>query len=266
MIDNGLLGKVVKTDNYHFIGFLYPNFPFVGHLSHFNTENIPGIIYTGSEHLVREAKTLVTKFLSKEDLSKTGIKKFISTYSADGKYDIDLTDIKSRVTLLDLVYSKHKLDYTQYLDDDMLKYLLNKDEQTFYDFLKLCWLFEEQCTNTENMGLYSSKAIFKLLNKSIKEIYTKILSIESDTALDSLELAFAHFITDAKMRNYIPNKSDEKNAMLKTFDNSTRGKENEIVLIFSKYRNMSHNKKIKLIWLFTEFKKQIKTEEEHNAD
>ena len=253
MIVNGLLGKIVKTDDYHFIGFLYPNFPFISHLL-FNMEDIPGFIYTGGEHLAKGEKAFITMLSKKEDLSRNE-KPFISTYSAYG-HDIDLTGSNGRKIVLDLVYSHWGLDYSQYLDDDDLKELLRMEEQEFYKFVKFRWLSKKQCINNKDLGFYSGKDIAKLLNKPIEGIYAKVL-YESDTSLDSLERALADFIRDAKVQNYSPNKSDEKNTMLKKLDHSINGKKKEFTIILSKYRNMNHHKKIKLMWLFTELKKQI---------
>jgi len=252
MIENGLLGKVVKTNNYHFIGFLYPNFPFVGHFL-INYESAPGIIYSGKEHLIGDERKYITSFLSKEKLQNTGYT-FISIYSADGKYDIDLTD---RETMLDLVYSKWGFDYKQYLDIDMLAVLLERDEQDFYDFLKFRWLSKKRCANSKNIGLYTSKHISKLLNKPIESVYAEILSLEKDKSLEDYELSLTIFIMKSMAGKYSDEK-DDYNAMLKTFDYGTRGKENELAVILSKYRNMSHNKRIKLIWLITELQKLIK--------
>ena len=262
MIDNGLLGKVVKTDNYHFIGFLYPNFPFVSHLW-FSKADIPGIIYTGGEHLKSKEKELVTLFHSKEYLNKTGLQ-FISTHFTDDKYDIDLT---KRETVLDLVYSNWELDYTQYLDFEIRLKLHDMDKQDFLDFVKVRWLFRDHCIDSKGVGLYNSEKVYKLLNKSVEKVYAEVLAIESNVDLTDLEESLANLILKAKTaRNYNPNKTDDYNVTLKSFDNSTKGKEKELTIILSKYRNMSHNKKIKLIWLITELKKQIETGEKHNAD
>jgi len=265
MIENGLLGKVVKTDNYHFIGFLYPNFPFVGHLLLFNKEDKQGIIYSGKEHLYQEDRDnfdLFKRTYTKEYLNQTGIP-FVSTYSADEKYDIDLTN---RETVLDLVYSKWGLDYTQYLDSEMTAVLFDMDEQDFLDFVKFRWLSSNRCSNTQDIGLYNNEAIHKLLNKTVEQVYAEVLAIDSDVTLGALELSIANFMLNAISRNYNPNNKSDYDVTLKNFSESTEGKERELAVILSKYRKMSHNKRIKLIWLITELQKLIAARNEYNAN
>ena len=266
MIDDGLIGKIVKTDNEQFIGFLYPNFPFVKSIVLLNYKNSPGIIYTGIKRFSYLDKKMLesmfyvgqkTTFLySKERLKETGFT-FITTYSPDGKYDVDLTD---RIVILDLIYSKWELDYTQYLDINMIEVLLDMDELDFYDFVKFRWFSRKLCANNDNISVYSSKAIYKLLNGPIEKAYSTILSIKNKSGVSALELSLANFIRNAKARNYRAEKKDEYDATLKNFDVSTLGQEKEIAVILSQYRNMNHDKKIKLLWLIKQLKKLIKEE------
>jgi hypothetical protein len=264
MIDGGLIGKVVKTDNTSFIGFLYPDFPFADTVMLVSYRCKPGIIYTGFAHLndldrglvknLRSVGKEATLLYSKEYLVETGIE-FISTYSHDGKYDIDLTD---RTVILDVVYSKWGLDYRRFLDMNMLGVLLEMEEQDFLNFAKLCWLSSEWGTDTDSVGIFSSKAVCSLINKSMEKVYATVLSINSESSVSALELSIANFIRNAKAHNYREEKKDEYNVALKTFDRNSHGKERNIAIALSKYRNMNHDKKIKLLWLIKQLKEMIK--------
>ena len=270
MIKGGLIGKVVKTSNVHFIGFLYPEFPYADTTMLFYYRNKPGIIYTGKYSLNYKEKDIVNSLCdagrkdvllySKEYLEDTGID-FISTYAPDGKYDLDLSD---RTVLLDLIYSKWNLDYSQYLDMNMLEVLLEMDLHDFYNFLKIRWYSSKSCINNDNHGIYSSKAIHKLLNESIEKVYAAILSISTETAVSDLELSIANFIRSAKARNYREDEEAGYDSTLKTFDINTRGREKEIAVALSKYRSMSHNKKLKLIWLIQQLKLFIKENDKND--
>jgi hypothetical protein len=254
MIDNGLLGKVVKTDNVHFIGFLYPDFPCVGYLA-FGAD-IPGIIYTGREHLSGNEKTGVTMLYSKDDLVKMGLT-FISICALDGKYDIDLTKTE---TVLDLVYSKWGLDYTEYLGVDVRATLMEIDKQDFLDFVKPRWWCREYCTENNLINLYTAKNTYNLLNSPIDLVYDKVLSADNNVVLDTLELSIINLIASAKTKAYNLNKTDGYNVTLKGLDISTKGREKELGVTLSKYRKMEHSKKFKLLWLVKELKKYMHSE------
>jgi hypothetical protein len=270
MIDGGLIGKVIKTDDDHLIGFLYPNFPFVDSLVLLNYKNKPGIIYAGIKYLnsvedkmlkaLHAQGQVSTCLYSKEYLKETGMV-FISTYSPDGKYDLDLTD---RTVVLDLVYSKWGLNYAQYLDINSLEVLLEMDAHDFYDFVKPRWLSSKCCANSDNIGVFNSKAIYKLMHEPIEKAYATVLSIINKMDVRALEHSLVNFIRNAKARNYREEKQDDYNVMLKTFDYNTIGKEKEIAVILSKYRNMNHDMKIKLLWLIKQLKDLKKEMNNHD--
>jgi hypothetical protein len=245
VITGGLIGKVVKTDNVHFIGFMYPDFPILSYLYSIG-RNIPGVIYVGKERLNPLEKSLITKAHSKKDLQEMGIP-FISTYSTDEKYDIDLT---TRTTIIDLVYSKWGMDYTKILDIDVIRSLLMMDEWDYYDFLKLRWLSKECCSDLENTGLIK---IHSLLNSSLNEIYATVLSMKDHTVA-TMELSLTNFIMTVITQDYYPDWNDERNSMMNVFDRKSIGRDNELAVLFAKYRSMNHDKKIKLLWLITQLK------------
>ena len=273
MIEGGLIGKVVKTDNVHFIGFLEQRFPYADTTMLFIYSDKPGIIYTGRYSLNKKEKGIVDSLsndgqnnvllYSKKQLEDTGID-FISTYAPDGKFDIDLSD---RRVLLDLIFSKWDLDYSQHLDMSILEVLLEMDLQDFYNFLKIRWYSRTSCVNIDNHGIYSSKAIYKLLNEPIERTYAAILSISTEAAVSGLELSIASFIRNAKAHNYRESDDEEDegyDATLKNFDINSSDREKELTVTLSKYRNMTHNKKLKLIWLIQQLKTFIKETEKND--
>jgi hypothetical protein len=206
-------------------------------------------------------KIVVTILYAKESLEETGVP-FISTYSDNGQWDIDLTN---RMNVIDLVYSKWGLDYKQYLNTDMLQVLLDMEEQDFYNFVKYRWVSQEKCADCENTELYNSESLYRLLYNSTEEIYAQVLSVKNDKTLEHFECALINILFDSKTRGYNQNKTDNFHVVRKFVDKETQGKENDLSLILAKYRNMTHDKRIKMVWLIIQIKNLL-GKENNNAD
>ena len=254
MIENGLLGKVVKIDCKSLIGFLYPNFPYVGHP--YFLHNLEGYIYAGSAYLTREEKNIeiYRSTHTKKELESIGTP-FISLCSVDGSNDIDLSN---RENMLDLVYSKWALDYRSCLDIGTVQVLLGMDEHDFYDFIKIRWLYQDECSAEASKIYYTSEAVHKMLAKPVSEVFCGAMSSIGDSELKYLEVSITNLLIDSITGNYSNYKTDEWNSMKRDFGAIVKGIEKDLALVLAKYRNMSHDKRIKIPWLLTRISELLK--------
>jgi hypothetical protein len=163
----------------------------------------------------------------------------------EGNFDFDLTD---RLEVLKFVYAKWSIVAEDFWADDEIESIKRMDLFDFYNFVKLRWVSKEICLSDE---MTARANVHSFIGQSLDDILRSSEAITYENA-QLLEAGFISFIETILARDKNRSKAYTRyNELYRKFRTTFDYK--HIALILSKYREMGSDKRLKLIWLLSQF-------------
>ncbi len=161
------------------------------------------------------------------------------------KFDFDFSD---NLEVLKFVYAKWDIEAEYLYSEDELENIRRMELFDFYNFIKPRWISKDICLCDD---LTNKVKIHSVIGQDFNEILRFCDYITSENA-NRLEMEFVQFIETARIKNIKKSKAYSRYyALFRRFNNEFDN--DYIALALAKYREMTNNKRFKLIWLLSQF-------------